>query len=902
MIIPILFFTSTRSVELPLPVKIEPMPGIFTDERPPTANELTGTRGYVDIAWAQNYNGPGDTLDIPSYMAIDNSGNILVTGRSFGNGTEEDYVTIKYFSNGDTAWVRRYNGPGNSTDHPYDVVVDDDGNVYITGNSMGSGTDGDFATIKYYPNGDTAWVRRYNSPYNAWDGAYAIGVDADGNVYVTGFSHNPSPPFGDYCTVKYSADGTYQWARRYDGTNNNTDDARGLTLDAQGNIYVAGYSSGAGTGYDYAVVKYYPNGNTAWARRYDGVGSQHDAAWPVQVDASGNVYVAGESGGNFFGDGNNDFLVVKYDSSGNYQWAASYNGPADTVDSIDDIVIDDFGNIYAVGYSTGIGTKTDYCLVKFLQTGDTAWTRRYDGPANWYDHPNDLHFDNLGNIIVTGFGYTSTYDIITIMYDPDGNPIWNKSYNAFNGFDAGHSVVVDKEGNIYISGQVESLGSYQDFTVIKYIPTSDVTSSDDAGIGTLRWAIQQANSSPNADSITFAFSDTILLQSALPTLYDNEIYILGSNSPGGKHSVVLDGTNLSDGNGMTINSSDNLVEGLVIANFPENGICVKGAASDNNTLSENLIFSNGQMAIDLNDDSLSLNDPDDLDTGPNEMLNYPEIDSVIMNPDSTFNIYGTAVDSAIIEIFMAHPAKDTTRPADGSGHGEAYSYIGSDTADENGDFGFTTGEYISFYSMLTCTAIDTLGNTSEFSENFMLAPSPLIIEAFSPVNLVVTDPDGYYIGRNAAGDLSQTLFPATYDDIDHDSVNIPNPIPGDYLIEIIGEEGAPPGSVYTIGITMDGSLACVPVYLADVPMAGAVDTLYQGIEEWGVYVNGDPSGNEAINLLDITYLINYLYKGGPPPIPEAAGDADCNMAINILDVTYLIYYLYKDGNPPCFIE
>ena len=85
-------------------------------------------------------------------------------------------------------------------------------------------------------------------------------------------------------------------------------------------------------------------------------------------------------------------------------------------------------------------------------------------------------------------------------------------------------------------------------------------------------------------------------------------------------------------------------------------------------------------------------------------------------------------------------------------------------------------------------------------------------------------------------------------------------------------------------------------------MAGAIDTLVYEVEEWGHYVNGDPNGNEAINLLDITFLINYLYKGGPPPIPEAAGDANCNGATNILDVTYLINYLYKGGNPPCYIE
>jgi hypothetical protein len=63
---------------------------------------------------------------------------------------------------------------------------------------------------------------------------------------------------------------------------------------------------------------------------------------------------------------------------------------------------------------------------------------------------------------------------------------------------------------------------------------------------------------------------------------------------------------------------------------------------------------------------------------------------------------------------------------------------------------------------------------------------------------------------------------------------------------------------------------------------------------------GDANGNTIINILDITYLINYVYKGGPAPIPYAlcSGDPTGNCTINILDITYLISYLYKGGPPP----
>ena len=62
---------------------------------------------------------------------------------------------------------------------------------------------------------------------------------------------------------------------------------------------------------------------------------------------------------------------------------------------------------------------------------------------------------------------------------------------------------------------------------------------------------------------------------------------------------------------------------------------------------------------------------------------------------------------------------------------------------------------------------------------------------------------------------------------------------------------------------------------------------------------GDANNSGGINALDITYLINYIYKGGPEPIPlVAVGDANGDMNLNILDITYEINYLYKNGPAP----
>jgi len=313
--------------------------------------------------WVARYNGPGNGNDWPYALAVDAAGNVYVTGWSLGSGSY-DSATIKYGPDGSQQWVARYDGP-DSWDGANALAVDAAGNVYVTGFSIGSGTYYDYVTIKYAPDGSQQWVARYNGPGNDDDEAQALALDGSGNVYVAGLSVG-SGTGADYATIKYGPDGGEEWVARYNGPGNSVDYGYGLGVDGAGNVYVTGLSYGSGTGEDYATIKYDgASGDQLWEKRYNGPGNANDEAQALVVDGVGNVYVTGWS----VGYGTSwDYAIIKYGPDGGEQWVARYNGPGNGDDKARAVAVDGAGNVYVTGYSYASGTGYDYATIKYSQT------------------------------------------------------------------------------------------------------------------------------------------------------------------------------------------------------------------------------------------------------------------------------------------------------------------------------------------------------------------------------------------------------------------------------------------------------------------------------------------------------------------------------------------------------
>jgi outer membrane protein assembly factor BamB len=210
----------------------------------PTSDYYTAKYAAADgaLLWEKRYNGPANSYDYASAMALDGSGNVVVTGTSVGTGGNEDYYTAKYAAaDGALLWDQRYNGP-TGHDGAQAVAVDGSGNVAVTGHSGGSENMSDYYTAKYAAaDGTLLWEKRYNGPAHYYDGASAVAVDSSGNVVVTGSSSNTNgyPGYPEYYTAKYAAaDGALLWEKRYPNCC-----ASSLALGPNGMVAVTGSST-----------------------------------------------------------------------------------------------------------------------------------------------------------------------------------------------------------------------------------------------------------------------------------------------------------------------------------------------------------------------------------------------------------------------------------------------------------------------------------------------------------------------------------------------------------------------------------------------------------------------------------------------------------------------------------
>jgi hypothetical protein len=367
------------------------------------------------VWWGEQIVTPSNT-SLLGTMTVDSNDGIYLAVRRDSQSASNATTLIKFNQEGEQVWDRPLEK--NQAGEPHTIEVDglasdDRENVYVFGRS-GSKNDGQDAFVtKVDPAGTPLWTRRLGTPQN--DACNGFATDADGNCYIVGSTHGafarPNKGGVDFFIAAYTQEGTLLWQNQI-GTDAN-DWAVDIRVVDNNDIFVCAQTSGSlaqeneGQA-DFVVARYNRSGQRLWLHQY---GSQaKETVVCMEIGEQGQVYVGGTTHGN---------LASK----------ESYQGQGDAF------------------------------IVKIAATGELLWTRQFGSGDSEKIWQMALFQDGSGDILVGGSQYPSSKcQAFTRRYSSDGELIWTQEFGELSPEKGtyGRTVAIDSANNCYMAGHTEA--------------------------------------------------------------------------------------------------------------------------------------------------------------------------------------------------------------------------------------------------------------------------------------------------------------------------------------------------------------------------------------------------------------------------------------------------------------
>jgi len=541
---------------------------------------LTGTFwGSITFPYNQtpNFTANGNGYDTSMLTKIDKDGN-CVFARGFGANT-----------GGPCPWPM-YDGD----DHSYDVKVDDDGFIYVTGFWSGDDADFDGFTLTN-PNwnnscqpagyiakldslGNFIWVDKFDGikdQRGSRDNRLAL--DQFSNIYCVGGFENTGyyGPFSitsngewDAFIFKMDKDGNWLWAKNIGS--NKSDRANSIAIDVCDDIYITGEyrnpmvftganaSNGTDTlshkqKRDVFVAKMNNQGDWKWAKRARTSGT--DKPYQMSVDANKQVFIGGTAKGEMTftsglvappqipGDTTMSAWVAQIDgasNNGDWLWAKMGGSDTDDDDRTNDICADGFGNVYAIGFYE-----------------DNA---NFDGTSFTSLGKKDIFVWKM-SMTPGSFTYNNSFDTIytdSMVFNPADTGIFTTQGLDIDGCDTTFvdSVIHKRLGAtiVYTMNNTSTTSSITvDGTVINTFPTSInyyiddnvlLTATIDPLYGFENWSSNSVSLLPNTNSQNVSFgvttSDTVWLN-----IYLKPTIVYSVDPIGTTTSINVNGMNIN---------------------------------------------------------------------------------------------------------------------------------------------------------------------------------------------------------------------------------------------------------------------------------------------------------------------------------------------------------------------
>ena len=342
-----------------------------------------------NLIWEKFYSVPNLGV-VATWLSVDPFGNIIVTGypRTFSsNPVESGLLTVKYDTNGNLLWDKLISG---TWAFAVRSIVDQSGNIYVTGRAWQYTATYDFVTVKYAPDGTQLWLDTFDQN-GGFHTPTSLELDQSNNLFVTGGGLS-----GGLITTMYNSSGERQWVKEESGT-----PGQSIRVDNNGGIFITGsyYDVNTGTSNDFRLIKYDYSGNLIWQKFYDFGNAEFGKL--INIDSQSNVIVSGYGAipGEFFVG----WLIAKFDPSGNLLW---------------------------------------YYRVKENQSWEEFPYFALVGPKD------EIYV--TGNVGVNSGG-TTYHGLETVRYDSDGSNPWVAEVNLYGGI--GKGLALDSDLNLFAVGQ-----------------------------------------------------------------------------------------------------------------------------------------------------------------------------------------------------------------------------------------------------------------------------------------------------------------------------------------------------------------------------------------------------------------------------------------------------------------
>lgn len=462
------------------------------------SSSLSSYSQAPDWEWAKKATSNSNSFG--NDVVTDKLGNIYTTGEFAGNSISFDNVTInststygcffvaKHDDNGDCIWAQKASSYHNAGAIGKGISIDANNDLYVCGYYYGdyvvfendtlknTGIDANIFIAKLDSSGNFIWAKGFDGCYD--DQPSDIAIDADGNIYITGFfkstsisfdtislsnpfpGHSTSSPF----VVKFDSTGHVIWAKR--GSVNlwsGNSQSNGIAIDSSGYIYIAGFFDSNTLNFDtltisnpllhYAnifIAKYNNLGNVLWAKSIGGLGKDYGNS--ITTDSSGNFYVLGTFQSNYivfdsdtlFNSTSNNNFIVKYNGQCVEQWARRFG--KSNLDVGTNIASDYNGTIFITGnfYSdylifdndtiTKIGGSQNIFIANYDDLGNFKWAKN-SGGLQYDNYSYGVTANIVGSPYITGFLRNNPliFDNDTLSFSQDGDYFLAKvSYVSIN--------------------------------------------------------------------------------------------------------------------------------------------------------------------------------------------------------------------------------------------------------------------------------------------------------------------------------------------------------------------------------------------------------------------------------------------------------------------------------------